>query len=224
MPADLTVLQPTRRFTDRVDNYVKYRPSYPEEIVAFFENEFGLSASQRIADIGSGTGIFSELFLKKNYAVTCVEPNDDMRKAAERKLGVYPGFTSRNRRAEHTGLRTHSANLITVAQAFHWMEPVATKKEFLRILKPGGHTVLIWNVRNAASAFMHDHEELKQEFGIDYNAVSRSDEDAIRSFFEPAEIGMQRFPTFRSWILKASKASFYLLHISLCPGILLMKK
>src|SRR5580698_6852645 len=125
MLPDLIALHPTTRFSNRVENYVKYRPSYPDLIVPFLEEHIALRKNQRIADIGSGTGLFSELFLKNGYEVTGIEPNHEMRKAAEAKLAKYPGFTSRDHRAEQTGLRSGSVDLITVAQAFHWMEPVA---------------------------------------------------------------------------------------------------
>ena len=102
---DVAERHPTSRFSNRVENYVKYRPPYPEEVVPFLENTIGLKRDQRIVDIGSGTGIFSGLFLKKGYSVTGIEPNEDMRKAAESKLAIFPEFESRNRTAEQTGLR-----------------------------------------------------------------------------------------------------------------------
>ena len=137
MTTALAALQPTKRFSNRVENYVKYRPSYPAEIIPFFENTLGIRLDMSITDIGSGTGLFSEPLLKKGYRVICLEPNDEMRKAGENYLGHYPGFLSSNQRAEETGLEEGSIDLITVAQAFHWMDPIATKKEFFRILRPG---------------------------------------------------------------------------------------
>lgn len=193
MLSDLTALHPTTRFSDRVENYVKYRPSYPEEIIPFLETTIGLNKDQRIADIGSGTGIFSDLFLKNGYQVVGIEPNENMRKAAEIRLGHYTGFTSRNRRAEQSGLRSHSIDLVTVAQAFHWMEPAATKKEFLRILKPGGFIVLAWNLRLKHTPFLQDYEALKARFGIDYQATKMVDEGAIQEFYEPMAIRTHSF-------------------------------
>jgi ubiquinone/menaquinone biosynthesis C-methylase UbiE len=197
MLSDLTTLHPTTRFSDRVENYVKYRPSYPEEIIPFLVNEAGLRKDLRIADIGSGTGIFSELFLKSGYRVTGIEPNENMRKAAENKLGHYSLFTSRNRQAERTGLRSHSLDMITVAQAFHWMEPSATKKEFLRILKPGGLIVLAWNLRLKHTPFLQDYEELKARFGIDYQATNMVNEGAIREFYDPMPMKVHIFPNIQ---------------------------
>ena len=194
MTTDLASLHPTTRFSDRVENYVKYRPSYPKEIIPFLEKKYQLASDKRIVDIGSGTGIFSELFLKNGYRVTGIEPNENMRKAAEAKLHHYPGFSSRNHQAEKTGLKTHSADLITVAQAFHWMEPVQTKKEFFRILKPGGHIVLAWNLRLTHSPFLRDYHALKQKFGIDYKDSKMVNEEAISSFFDPLLFTVYHFP------------------------------
>jgi SAM-dependent methyltransferase len=199
MNNDLTALHPTTRFSDRVENYVKYRPSYPKEIIAFLEKIYVLSRDKRIADIGSGTGIFSELFLHSGYNVIGIEPNEHMRRSAEIKLANCPGFTSRNHRAEQTGLKSHSVDLITVAQAFHWMEPVQTKKEFLRILKPEGHIVLAWNLRLNHSAFLQEYQALRQKFAIDYKEDKMVDEESIHIFFEPMIVRVHSFQNIQ-WL------------------------
>ncbi len=195
MTKDVAERHPTSRFSNRVENYVKYRPPYPEEVVPFLENTIGLKRDQRIVDIGSGTGIFSGLFLKKGYSVTGIEPNEDMRKAAESKLAIFPEFESRNRQAEQTGLRSGTVDLITVAQAFHWMEPEQTKKEFFRILKPGGHILLAWNVRLHHTAFLQGYEALKQKYGRDYQeSTEKVNETVIERFFAPKIIVTHSFP------------------------------
>ncbi len=193
MVNELAALNPTKRFSNRVENYVKYRPSYPTDIIPFFEKTFHLHTDQRIADIGSGTGLFAELLLQKDYRVTCIEPNPEMRKAAESKLGHYKGFSSRKYRAEHTGLKSSSVDLITVAQAFHWMDPVTTKTEFLRILKPGGHIVLAWNIRQTNTPFLQAYDELKQQFAIDQQQPERINEPIIETFFSPYLLQLHSF-------------------------------
>jgi SAM-dependent methyltransferase len=137
--------------------------------------------------------------LKNGYGVTGIEPNIHMRKAAEAKLQHYPGFLSRNHQAEKTGLRSHSVDLITVAQAFHWMEPVQTKKEFLRILKPGGHIVLAWNLRLKHTPFLREYHELKLKFGIDYKSNQMVDEESITGFFYPNAFTVHHFPNVQ-WL------------------------
>jgi SAM-dependent methyltransferase len=193
MTQDLVTLSPTTRFSNRVENYVKYRPSYPEAIIPFLENKTGLREGLRIVDVGSGTGLFSELFLKRGYAVLGIEPNNEMRKAGEKKLSNYPDFLSVNTRAEDTGLKSQSTDFIVVAQAFHWMEPLATKKEFLRILRPGGHIILAWNLRLKHSPFLQAYEALKQKYGDDYQATKTADAEAIKSFFYPMDIRVELF-------------------------------
>jgi len=193
MIPEIVSLNPTTRFSDRVENYVKYRPSYPSQIIPFLEETIGLQKDHRIADIGSGTGLFSELFLAKGYEVIGIEPNEAMRRASDRKLSKYGGFTSRAHRAEKTGLRSHSVDLLTVAQAFHWMEMLPTKKEFTRILKPGGHIILAWNIRLKNSAFMIAYHELKQEFAIEHHAVDQINPEAIQFFYEPLKAQEKSF-------------------------------
>ena len=196
MASPLNELNPTGRFSDRVDNYVRYRPSYPPELIPFLESTLGLKKGQQVADIGSGTGIFTELLLLKGYHVTAVEPNEAMRQAAEQRLGGYDRFYSQSGRAEATGLLDESVHLITVAQAFHWMEPEATRKEFMRILKPGGHIALIWNLRLTNTAFLQAYEEFVRTFGRNYIA-NRDAESEIAAFYKPMEMRIQTFPYVR---------------------------
>jgi len=194
MRSDIAGIPPVSRFSNRVENYVKYRPSYPKDIIPFLERTLGLHKGQQIADIGSGTGIFSELFLRNGYAVTGIEPNEHMRVAADSKLGNYTGFTSFAGRGEDTGLPSRTIDLITVAQAFHWLDPKAAKKEFLRILNPGGSIVLAWNLRLHHTEFLQEYELLKQHFGIGYRGDKMVDEDCIARFFEPQSVNSFSFP------------------------------
>ena len=198
MPSELTALQPTTRFSNRVENYVKYRPSYPKAIVSFLEESFGINKQHVIADIGSGTGIFSELFLEKGYRVTGIEPNEHMRLAAESRLGHFEGFRSNNQQAEDTGLADGTVDLITVAQAFHWMEPEATKLEFDRILRPGGHIVLAWNLRRKHTAFLRDFDALKKSFALESRITSMPDEEVINLFYEPRTLMTRNFSNVQS--------------------------
>jgi len=117
------------------------------EIIDYLIRTIGLKKRFVIADIGSGTGIFSELFLKAGYRVKGIEPNEPMRLAAEKRLAAYTTFTSVDGTAEQTGLKDKSVDLITAAQAFHWFKPLAAKNEFMRIIRPGGHIMLVWNIR-----------------------------------------------------------------------------
>jgi SAM-dependent methyltransferase len=161
----------TRRFSTRVDNYVKYRPTYPPAIVAQLREECGLDPETVIADVGSGTGILSELLLSNGNHVYGVEPNQEMRAAGERLLAAYPTFTSVDGTAEATTLSDASVDMIAAGQAFHWFKPAPTRAEWRRILRPGGWAVLVWNVRRDDTDFLREYEAVLQTYGTDYAEV-----------------------------------------------------
>jgi SAM-dependent methyltransferase len=190
------MVDPTTRFTSRVDNYVKYRPSYPAAIIPLLEAECGLTDETIVADIGSGTGFLTELFLKHGNRVFGVEPNAEMRAAGERLLANYPSFVSVNATAETTTLPDESIDLIVAGQAFHWFQWDAAKVEFKRILRPGGWVALIWNgFRVETSPVVRGYHELLVKFGTDYKEVSREIETCdIEYLFSPRAYRETAFP------------------------------
>jgi SAM-dependent methyltransferase len=162
----------TLRFSNRVEDYKKFRPTYPEEILSVLRTQFGLQAKHVIADIGSGTGISSELFLRNGNHVYAVEPNDAMRMQAESDLARYENFHSIKGTSTQTNLVQASVDFVTAAQAFHWFDPTPTREEFKRILKPGGCVVVIFNDRKTnGSEFSVLYEQLLNDFGSDYKEV-----------------------------------------------------
>lgn len=176
-------ITPTQRFSSRVGNYSRFRPSYPAEIVGILRQECGLSPESVIADVASGTGIFTRLLLENGNRAFGVEPNDAMRKAGEEYLAAYPKFASVAGTAENTTLPDASVDLVTAAQAAHWFDRGKAITEFRRILKPEGYLVLLWNDRRTdASAFARDYESLLLEYGTDYAEVKRRDA-ASQEFF-----------------------------------------
>lgn len=179
-------MRPTQRFSDRVEDYVRYRPGYPRAILDVLHHETGLTPEWVVADIGSGTGISARLFLENGNPVVGVEPNREMRHAAEALLGEWPGFRSVDGTAEDTGLGPASVDLVAVAQAFHWFDPAAAGREFARILRPDGWVVLVWNTRRTGSnEFLRDYEQLLVRHGTDYAAVrhDRIDAAVLERFF-----------------------------------------
>jgi ubiquinone/menaquinone biosynthesis C-methylase UbiE len=175
---------PKKRFSSRVKDYVKCRPRYPSEIINFLKDNNILKKSSVIADIGSGTGILSELFLKNGNKVYGIEPNPNMRKAAEMIIGNYKNFISINGSAEKTGLKDKTIDLITAGQAFHWFDIEKTKREFKRILKSNGYVVLIWNNRKkSGDNLSSDYEKLVVNFGTDYKEV-RKNEKKVDEFYK----------------------------------------
>jgi SAM-dependent methyltransferase len=179
----------TARFSNRVDNYVKFRPGYPPGVMDILRTNCGLTATSIVADVGSGTGILSELFLKNGNTVFGIEPNAPMREAAEHLLKEFPNFASIDATAEATTLETSSVDLITAAQAFHWFDRDKARTEFARILRPGGWVALIWNERRLDStAFLRDYEKLLLRFGTDYEKVRHENvAGELGRFFAPAD-------------------------------------
>lgn len=175
------------RFSNRVANYVKYRPDYPGEIIEFLRAELNLQTDSIVADIGSGTGLSTKLFLENGNTVYGVEPNAAMRAAAEEFLKDFPNFKSVDGTSENTTLADSSIDFVTAAQAFHWFDAEKTRPEFRRILKPEGFVLLIWNERQLdTNEFLREYEKFLLEYGSDYAKVRHENisDERLRDFFE----------------------------------------
>jgi ubiquinone/menaquinone biosynthesis C-methylase UbiE len=185
----------TQRFSSRVENYVRYRPSYPPAVVELLQRECGLSASSAVADIASGTGIFTRLLLETGCRVYGVEPNADMRTAGEQFLAAFSRFTSVAGTAEATTLPDASVDLATAAQAAHWFDLGKAHQEFARILKPGGWAALVWNERRTGSTpFLRAYERLILDYGTDYKEIRHErTTDNIGEFFTPSPFQTRTF-------------------------------
>lgn len=195
---------PTERFTDRVDDYVRYRPTYPVAVLETLRADCGLTPRHTIADVGSGTGLLATLFLQNGNLVYGVEPNDAMRAAGETLLAGYDNFTSVAATAEATALASSSVDFITAGQAFHWFDPEAARREFRRILHPHGYVVLVWNSRaRDASPFMAEFEQIMARNGTDYRAVRHTTaENTIAAFFT-GRFEARQFPNEQTFDLDA---------------------
>ena len=179
---------PTARFSDRVENYVRYRPGYPPEVLDLLRTECGLQPSHFVADIASGTGVFTRLLLENGNSVFAVEPNLEMREMGVYRLESYYRLVSVAGTAEETTLRSGSVDFVTAAQAAHWFDLPRARAEFARILRPEGWCVLIWNERRTATTpFLRDYEQLLLTYGTDYKEVRHERTTAmIHEFFAPA--------------------------------------
>ena len=193
----MTFADAKQRFSNRVADYARYRPGYPREVLDLLRTWCNLTPKHTIADIGSGTGLLSELFLDHGNRVFGVEPNAEMRYAGEEFLKAYAGFTSVAGSAEATNLPSHSIDFVAAAQAFHWFDPSPTRREFQRILKPEGRVIVLWNERLLdETAFLRDYEALLQRFGTDYSRVSESypRPDQMLAFFGANEFTSHSLP------------------------------
>lgn len=187
----------TTRFSDRVDNYLRYRPGYPPEIMELLRKKCGLTPQSVIADVASGTGLLTRMFLENGNKVFGVEPNPKMREAGERYLAAFSNFTSIAGTAEATTLPAQGVDFVTAAQAAHWFDRAKARAEFVRILKPGGWCVLIWNERRTDSTpFLRAYEQIILIYGTDYKEVRHErTTETIDTFFAPAGFETRLFET-----------------------------
>jgi SAM-dependent methyltransferase len=175
-----------QRFSNRVADYVRYRPSYPVALLELLRAECALRPEHVLADVGSGTGLLSKLFLENGNRVLGVEPNAEMREAGEEYLRAFENFSSVIGSAEMSTLGNASVDFVTAGQAFHWFEPKAARREFVRILKPSGWFVVVWHDRRMEETqFGRDYEALLVRYGTDYTRVKDAypEFEQIRNFF-----------------------------------------
>jgi len=179
------------RFDGKALNYSKYRPRYPRRILRLLEAGVGLDNRSVVADIGSGTGILSELFLKNGNHVLSVEPNDEMRGIAERRLEKFGNrFVSVKGTAESTSLASRTVDLVAVGQALHWFGP-ESRKEFRRILKGKRFVCVVYNDRRSNGRAETVYSKLVEEYGGDRGTVPEVDDTYISQF-----LGNDQFTKF----------------------------
>jgi SAM-dependent methyltransferase len=195
------------RFSSRVENYAKFRPGYPPGILDVLKSDCGLTRESVIADVGSGTGLLSLVFLKYGNVVFGIEPNELMRAKAGELLKSFPNFRSVAATAETTTLPDGSVDFITAGQAFHWFDRANAKREFIRILKPDGCVVLVWNSRRLDdTAFLRDYEGLLLSYSPDYPVVRHENvDDEITGFFAPQPMKLASLENVQRFDFEALK-------------------
>ena len=190
---------PTTRFSDRVDDYVKYRPSYPPEAIDAVVKAARLEEGARIADVGSGTGISARPLLERGYEVVGVEPNREMRAAGDAYLASFPRFRSVDGTAEHTTLEDGAVSLVLAAQAFHWFRRDEARGEMRRITRAPHPVALLWNQRLVDTPFLRDYDAALHAHAADYATVNHANigPDDLARFFDRLETltfpNVQRF-------------------------------
>jgi ubiquinone/menaquinone biosynthesis C-methylase UbiE len=203
----------TKRFTGRARFYSTSRPSYPSRILDILRTETGFDQTYVIADIGSGTGLLSELFLTNGNPVIGVEPNDDMRIFAEKSLDKFPQFLSVRGKAEHTSLQTATVDLVTVGQALHWFDCEAASREFARILKQNGHVCVVYNDRNREDSFMREYDQIVSKYARDRANVPTIDDVYLSRFFKNRKyskfsMSNEQLPDFEGLLGRMISASY----------------
>ncbi len=167
--SDATSMEPTERFSERVGHFMRHRPNYPEAALEHLETHDVLGVGTDVAEMGSGTGIFSEQLIGHGCEVWALEPNSPMRSVAEATLETRALFHSIAAEAEETPLEDDSVELVAAAQAFHWFDLEATREEWRRILAPPHRVALLWALRRTeGDAFHEDLEAFLRRHGIDY--------------------------------------------------------
>jgi SAM-dependent methyltransferase len=182
----MTFRDAKQRFSSRVADYVRYRPGYPPALIDLLREECGLRSEHAIADVGSGTGLLSELFLKNGNRVFGIEPNEEMRLAAEDFISLVSNFSNVAGSAEATMLPSASVDFVAAGQAFHWFDKIVTRREFQRILKPSGWVVILRNdLRISETQFAREYEDLLVRFGTDYESVKNAlpEKQDMENFF-----------------------------------------
>lgn len=194
---------PTGRFSNRVADYVRHRPGYPPAVLECLTRDFGLKPTHVVADIGSGTGIFTRMLLENGNNVFAIEPNDAMRAAAERELAAFSRNDEHEQRcvsmpgsAERTTLPDASVDWIIAAQAFHWFDVEKARTEALRVLRAPGRVALIWNDRKLDTPFLQAYERFLLEFGTDFKSIRHEDaqtDGRLERFFGGATFARRSF-------------------------------
>jgi len=182
------------RFSDRAEDYARYRPHYSHDVVHALQHSCGLTPQHLIADVGCGPGLLAEILLENGNRVIGVEPNREMRIAGEKYLASYSAFRMVNGSAEATTLAPRSVDFVVAGQAFHWFRPPEARTEFARILQPGGWAVLVWHDRDTKSTpFVRAYEAFVRQHAVDYEQVSHkwvASYDAVQDFFAPNEMNL----------------------------------
>ena len=192
------VLETCARFDGRVQNYLRYRPRYPRQIIPFLHRKIGLSPDWQVADIGSGAGFLAKRFVDLGCEVVGIEPNAARRAAGDQYLHGRENFRSADATAESTGLSEASIDLVTAGQAFHWFDPACAGREFRRLLRPPGWIVLVWNSRPAdMSPVSHEYESILEALHQDYRQVAEKNRRtaAMEKFLDgETSLAHVRFP------------------------------
>lgn len=175
----------TTKFNGKGEIYAKARPRYAVALFDYIKNTLLIPEKSVFADIGSGTGIFSEHLLENGYRVYAIEPNADMRKKAEEKLSLYKDFISVEGVDSNTAIPDQSVDCITTAQAFHWFDSDAFKKECCRILKPHGKVIIVYNTRDESAECNKALAAVHRKYCPDFQGFSKGmNDERCRAFFD----------------------------------------
>lgn len=175
-----------QQFTGKAAIYDRSRPGYPPQLLDWWRTVGGPAAGDTVADVGAGSGIFTQLLLERGLAVYAVEPNQDMGAALQKRLAGFSHWQWIARPAEQTGLAAGSLRAVTVAQAFHWLDAARFRAECQRILAPEGQVLLVWNSRDPASQLVRENEAICKAYCPSFLGFSggRDPKESVAHFFQ----------------------------------------
>lgn len=183
-------------FGAKLGDYLSGRPGYPPALFEGLMVAGVLSSASQVADLGAGTGLLTLELLKRASSVVAVEPDEDMRAAADRRLGSFAGYRSQAGTAEATGLPDASVDLVVAGQAFHWFDPAETRRETLRILRLGGWAAWIWNERRLEDPLQGELDRLFDAFGRSRRSAfqAMADRPRLEAYFGGSPFEELRLP------------------------------
>jgi SAM-dependent methyltransferase len=206
-------LNPTGRFSNRADYYARFRPGYPPGVVKILSKELAFTRNDIVADIGSGTGLLTKLFLKNGNKVFAVEPNDKMRLHVEKDSSRFRNLVTVKATAEATTLAAYSVDLIAVGQALHWFNPSKTRREFSRISKPGAGLCVVYNKRAKSSGLSRGYAKVVTRYSRDRKKIPPVTDRLASAYFDKGEFSKFDLPneqilSFRGLLGRLISASY----------------
>lgn len=183
-------------FTGKSADYAASRPGYPPGLFEMLRSVSPPENEAVVADVGAGTGLLTAGLLEAGYRVVAVEPNAEMRAAADRQIGGVKGYRSVEGSAESLPIGVGSVSLITAAQAFHWFDVDRARAEFHRVLTSAGQVALIWNDRVLDDPIQMALDEVFLAYGGAKRTavVARDQRSGVPRFFEPNPMRHYTFP------------------------------
>ena len=191
---------------NKANSYDLGRPDYPNEFFNYLYNEIGFTKNDIIADIGCGTGKVTRHFLERGNTVVAIEPDGNMLKIANERLGIYPNFTSFQKTAEATGIKTGAIDHIFCGNAYHWFDRKQVVLEFQRILRTDGKIVLT-ELSSGPTAYEDELSRIIYNFKKSVPNMDRSP-PFISGMFLEKEFSYEIFQTFEMFLHGMLSVSF----------------